>query len=158
MGGIFYPASRVSFNLPRQIRKRKDTLQAASRFPIKHAPTANVSLNQPRCQNMIIYIDVSALKVLPLMSSINMRARSDFDPCKFNREFVRCLQLSSYSGYQSHATLSAKKNYNWRRAGRVFSQQPFAYMNDSEIIFKQIYTWINYFCTYLSWGYETNKT
>ena len=29
-------------------------------------------------------------------------------------------------------------------------------MNDSEI--KQIYTQINYLCTYLSWGYELNQT
>ena len=34
-----YPASRVSFDLPRQIGKRKETLRAASRFPIEHAPT-----------------------------------------------------------------------------------------------------------------------
>ena len=29
---IAYPASRVSFDLPRQIGKRKETLRAASRF------------------------------------------------------------------------------------------------------------------------------
>ena len=34
-----YPASRDSFDLPRQIGKRKETLRAASRFPIEHAPT-----------------------------------------------------------------------------------------------------------------------
>ena len=30
--GCLYPASRVSFDLPRQIGKRKETLRAASRF------------------------------------------------------------------------------------------------------------------------------
>ena len=34
-----YPASRVSFGLPRHIGKSKETLRAASRFPIEHAPT-----------------------------------------------------------------------------------------------------------------------
>ena len=34
-----YPASRDSFDLPRQIGKRKETLRAASRFPVEHAPT-----------------------------------------------------------------------------------------------------------------------
>ena len=59
------PASRVSFDLPRQIGKRKETLRAASRFPIEHAPTtgseegrllsqAKPSLNQPPCQSMLI--------------------------------------------------------------------------------------------------------
>ena len=33
-----YPASRVSFDLPRQIGKRKETLRAASRFSFEHAP------------------------------------------------------------------------------------------------------------------------
>ena len=36
---VYYPASRVSFGLPRHIGKRKETLRAASRFPIEHAPT-----------------------------------------------------------------------------------------------------------------------
>ena len=37
--GFPYPASRVAFDLSRQIGKRKETLRATSRFPIEHAPT-----------------------------------------------------------------------------------------------------------------------
>ena len=47
-----YPASRVSFDLPRQIGKRKETLRAASRFPIREfkitttATATGTSLNK----------------------------------------------------------------------------------------------------------------
>ena len=50
-----YPASRVSFDPPRQIWKRKETLRATLRFPIEHVPIQmGPSFNQPRCQNMLI--------------------------------------------------------------------------------------------------------
>ena len=52
---VDYPVSRVSFDLPRQIGKRKETLRAASTFSIEHAPTQmKPSLNQPPCQSMLI--------------------------------------------------------------------------------------------------------
>ena len=38
-----YPASRVSFDLPRKIGKRKETLLTACTNPIEHAQNSNVT-------------------------------------------------------------------------------------------------------------------
>ena len=45
-----YPASRVSFDLPRKIGKRKETLLAACTFHIEHAPNSNVT--EPRAASL----------------------------------------------------------------------------------------------------------
>ena len=38
-----YPASNLSFDLPRKIVKRKETLLTACTIPIEHAPNSNVT-------------------------------------------------------------------------------------------------------------------
>ena len=44
MGSVLhYPASRVSFDLPRKIGKREETLLTASTIPIEHASKSNVT-------------------------------------------------------------------------------------------------------------------
>ena len=43
-----YPASRVSFNLPRSVGKRKETLRGSSTFCIEHAVNSNVFGSQSR--------------------------------------------------------------------------------------------------------------
>ena len=40
---LYYPASRASFDPPRKIGRRKETLLAASTIPIEHAPNSNVT-------------------------------------------------------------------------------------------------------------------
>ena len=47
-----YPASRVSFDLPRKIGKRKETLLMACTIPIEHVPNSNVT--KPRATSLII--------------------------------------------------------------------------------------------------------
>ena len=47
---FFYPASRVFFDLPRLVGKRKKTLPTASRIHIEHAPKSYVT--KPRSASL----------------------------------------------------------------------------------------------------------
>ena len=66
-----YPASRVFFDLPRLVGKRKKTLPTASRIHIEHAPKSNVtkpcSASLSSCNEMTgkkIHCIITSLKLI----------------------------------------------------------------------------------------------
>ena len=55
-----YPASRVSFDLPRKIGKKKETLLTACTIPIEHAPKSNVT--EPQAASLSKLVNHQILK------------------------------------------------------------------------------------------------
>ena len=55
-----YPASRVSFDLPRKNGKRKETVLTACTIPIEHAPNSNVT--EPRAASLSKLVNHQILK------------------------------------------------------------------------------------------------
>ena len=52
-----YPANRVSFDLPRQVGKRKEPLPTSSTIHIEHAPNSNFSVTS--IKNVNVNVNVS---------------------------------------------------------------------------------------------------
>ena len=65
-----YPASRVFFDLPRYVGKRKKTLPTASRIHIEHAPKSNVT--KPRSASLSSCDEMTGKKIHCIITSLNL--------------------------------------------------------------------------------------
>ena len=54
-----YPTNRVSFDLPRQVGKRKEPLPTSSTIHIEHAPNSNFSVTSIKNVNVNVNVNVS---------------------------------------------------------------------------------------------------
>ena len=64
----WYPASRVFFDLPRLVGKRKKTLPRASRIHIEHAPKSNVT--KPRSASLSSCDEMTGKKIHCIITSL----------------------------------------------------------------------------------------
>ena len=65
-----YPASRVFFDLPRLVGKRKKTLPTASRIHIEHAPKSNVT--KPRSASLSSCGEMTGKKIHCIIKSLKL--------------------------------------------------------------------------------------
>ena len=81
------------------------------------------------------------------------------EPCGISTEHRKAMfshPVTVKSMSFSHVLQQLSIARNLQKTGRSGFLRAFACMSDDNI--KQIYTLINYFCRYLSWGCELNKT
>ena len=91
-----YPASRVSFNPPRKIGKRKETLLAACTIPIEHAPNSNATMpwvNHPE----ILKFDTTMFPHCSLDICTKCYFQNAFNPGQFNLGLAWCFMISENS-------------------------------------------------------------
>ena len=91
----YYPASRVFFDLPRLVGKRKKTLPTASRIHIEHAPKSNVT--KPRSASLSSCGEMTGKKI-HCESEINLSIAAVCSKLVFGRRLGNSGEISTSIG------------------------------------------------------------